>query len=132
MGHALRKENKIRVRQPLNKFSIFNFQFSIKEDLIQLIKDELNIKEVEFKEGKGELKISLDTKITPELKAEGEARELIRQIQDLRKQTGCRLDEKIKVYNSRWPDSQKLQQYIKKETLATELLLGQELKISRC
>ena len=129
LGHAARKEAKIKVRQPLQKLRIENVECRIEKDLIQLIKDELNIKEVEFKEGKGELKVELETKITPELKAEGEARELIRQIQDLRKQKNCRLDEQIKVSGPQWPKDKKLQDYIRKETLTTELLPGDKLEI---
>jgi len=87
------------------------------------------VKKVEIKTGRGELKVKLETKITPELKAEGEVRELVRQIQDLRKKNGCRLDEKIKVAGPNWPKDKNLQNYIKKETLATELLSGHELKI---
>jgi len=129
LGHAARKEVKIRVRQPLNKFTIYNLQFTIKEDLARLIKDELNVKQIKVKTGKGELKVELETKITPELKAEGEARELVREIQELRKQVGCQLDQKIKVLGPNWPQDKKLQDYIKKETLTTELLPGEELKI---
>ena len=129
MGHALRKEAKIKVRQPLQKLRIENVECRIEKDLSQLIKDELNIKEVEFKKGKGELKVELDTKITPELKAEGEARELVRQIQELRKKKNCRLEEKIRVAGPHWPTDKKLQDYIKKETLATELLPGEKLEI---
>lgn len=129
MGHAKRKEAGIKVRQPLNELIITNYGIKINEDLKQLLKDELNVKKIAVKEDKEELKISLDTQITPELKAEGEARELIRQIQDLRKKNNCRLDEKIKVVGSDWPKDKNLQDYIKKETLSTELLLGRELKI---
>ena len=71
----------------------------------------------------------METKITPELQAEGEARELIRQIQDLRKQGNCRLDEKIKVSGPDWPKDKKLQDYIGNATLATELLPGDKLEI---
>jgi isoleucyl-tRNA synthetase len=129
LGHAKRKEAEIKVRQPLEEIRIVNCQWSIQKDLSQLIKDELNVKNVIVEKSEGELKVSLDTKITPELKAEGEARELVRQIQDLRKKANCHLDEKIKVYNVKWPGSKGLQEYIRKQTLATELLLGNELKI---
>ncbi len=129
MTHALRKEAKIKVRQPLKELVIISPGIKISEDSKKLVEDELNVKEVIFKEGKGKLKVSLDTKITPELKAEGEARELVRQIQDLRKKAGCRLDEKIKVAGPNWPVKKRLQDYLKKETLAIELLPGRELKI---
>jgi len=128
-GHAARKAEGIKVRQPLQKFSIFNFQFSINEALVQLIKEELNVKKVVFKPGKGEMSVELDVVLTPELIAEGTARELVRQIQGLRKKTGCRLDQKIKVAGPQWPRDEKLRDYLKKETLATDLLPGSELKL---
>ena len=95
-----------------------------------MIKDELNVKEVNIKIGKGELRVRLDTKITPQLKTEGEARELVRQIQELRKKANCRLEQQIKVYGPKWPKEKNLREYIKKETLAKELLPGKTLKIA--
>jgi len=99
--------------------------------LIQLIKEELNVKEVSFTKGKEELVVELDTKITPQLKAEGEARELIRQIQELRKKKDCRLDEEIKVTLPKLPKEKKLIDYIKQKTLAKEILAGKKLEIGR-
>lgn len=75
----------IKVRQPLRKLSISNFQFSKKEEYLNLIKDEVNIKEIIFDENlEGEVK--LDTEITEELQKEGNVREFIRAVQELRKQ----------------------------------------------
>ncbi len=129
VGHALRRKEKIKVRQPLNSLIVKGKVEKLSPDLVRLIKEELNIKEVRFLEGRGELKVILDSKITPELKVEGETRELIRQIQQLRKETGCRIDQKIKVTAPDWPKDKKLQEYIKKETLAINLLSGDKLKI---
>ncbi len=56
-------------------------------ELLQLIKDEINVKEVEF-DKKLEQGVIVDTMITPELKKEGQFRELVRNIQDLRKKEG--------------------------------------------
>lgn len=103
LGHAIRKEKQIKVRQPLRKFEIQNLKFEIDEELVQLIKDELNVKEVGFEVGRGRLKVKLDTKITPELAAEGEARELIRQIQVLRRQKGLKVTDKITIFAPSWP-----------------------------
>ena len=129
MGHGERKRAGIKVRQPLGKCQISNVKFQMSNSLINLIKDELNIKEVVLKPGKGELKIKLDTKITPELKQEGETRELIRKIQELRKEAKCQLDEKIIVVSPNLPTESKLQEYLKQETLAKELRFGKVLKI---
>ena len=89
----------------------------------------MNVKEVRFVKGKGELKVELDTKITPQLANEGETRELVRQIQEARKERGCALDEKIIVTLPSWPKD--FEGDIKKQTLAEKLIKGKELKIER-
>ncbi len=76
----------IKVRQPLKELRIKNQELRIKEndELVALIKDEVNVKEVVFG-AEIEDDVALDTDITPELKKEGQVRELIRAIQELRK-----------------------------------------------
>lgn len=76
-GNALRKKEAIPVRQPLQSFSI---NVAGLESYYDLIKDELNVKEIKVGD------IGLDTTITPELKLEGDYRELVRVIQDMRKE----------------------------------------------
>jgi isoleucyl-tRNA synthetase len=44
------------------------------------------------------LVVVLDTALTPELRAEGDARELARAIQDLRREAGLELDDRIEVW----------------------------------
>jgi isoleucyl-tRNA synthetase len=44
------------------------------------------------------LVVVLDTTLTPELRAEGDARELARAIQDLRREAGLELDDRIEVW----------------------------------
>ena len=63
--------------------------------MIKLIKDELNVKEVVFDDKILLGEVDLDTKITPELKEEGELRDLIRGLQDLRKKSGLNPGQKI-------------------------------------
>ena len=129
LGHAKRKELGIKVRQPLSKFSIFNFQFSINDELVDLIKDELNVKQVDFIKGKGELAVEFDTKITKELKGEGEAREIIRSIQGERKRLGTRLDEKVDVFLNYWPMG--FEKEIKRKALVQTLKEGSIFKVTR-
>jgi len=45
-----------------------------------------------------DLKIALNIEITPELKEEGMIREIIRQIQELRKKAGLRPEHKISIF----------------------------------
>ena len=128
LGHAERKKLGIKVRQPLGQCQVIDAELPIAGDLQQLIRDELNVKEIVVKVGKGELKVELDSEITPELKAEGEARDFIRKIQELRKEKNCRIDEEITIYAPSWP--KEYEAYIKEQTLAKKILCSEFLKIS--
>lgn len=48
LGHSLRKEQKIKVRQPLQKIFLYAEDKSFLEKEVQLIAEELNVKEVVF------------------------------------------------------------------------------------
>ena len=60
---------------------------------MEIIVDEVNVKEISFDESVAGA--VLDETITPELQAEGDARELIRGIQDMRKQAGLQTADRI-------------------------------------
>jgi isoleucyl-tRNA synthetase len=94
LGNAERKKVNIPVRQPLRSISV-QYKF-IDEQLVLLIKEELNVKEVIWDIPRKE-EIVLDTEITPELKQEGIARELMRAIQDTRKQKGLMPEDSIEL-----------------------------------
>ncbi len=77
----------------------------------------------------GGLLCALDTTITPELTAEGLAREVVRNIQDARKEAGFAISDRVRVYLggsdaeveamvATWGE------YIRQETLADDLLLA--------
>ena len=103
LGLEQRARANIKVRQPLRKFKVQSSKFKIGEDLIKLIKDEVNVKEVVFSAQGGPasggdnaaMEVKLDTEITPELKEEGDLRDLIRGLQDLRKKAGLNPGQKI-------------------------------------
>ena len=80
---ALRAEAGIKVRQPLSLLQIPGPKSQIPKELLELIKQEVNVKKITF--GK---KIKLDLKITKKLEKEGEFREWVRKTKDLRKMLG--------------------------------------------
>ena len=129
-GHALRKEANIKLRQPLSKLN-YGSEFSkLSPELEQILADELNVKSVEFNSlTKNSQSITLDINITPQLQTEGEARELIRQIQQLRKDQGLTLTDQVRVTVVHKPDDQELERLILKQTNATVLTEGLELKV---
>jgi len=123
-GLQLRAKAKIKVRQPLQSVSIKNE--IAKAELVDIVKDELNIKEVVVdKEQEGE--IILNTEITEELKLEGHAREIIRAIQEMRKETDYIVDNRIEIAYASVSavfSNSELKELIKKETLANSLEEG--------
>lgn len=80
----------------------------------------------------GPLTVALDATLSPALKAEGIARELVNRIQNLRKDSGFEVTDKIVIKFLKDPfiDSALLDnlEYIKAETLATEILVETTLK----
>jgi isoleucyl-tRNA synthetase len=125
MGHSKRKENSIKLRQPLAKITYLNLE-KLPPDLEEIIKDELNVKSVGFKNGK-ELAIELDINISEDLKKEGEAREIIRNIQKLRKEQGLTLNDAINLTLPSWPEEFK--DVILKSTHSVSVTQGEEIKI---
>ncbi|MBU0880173.1 class I tRNA ligase family protein, partial [Patescibacteria group bacterium] len=127
LGLAKRDEAGIKIRQTLEKFSIFNFQFSINEDYLKLIKDELNVKNIVCKKGDGDMLVELDTNITPELKLEGLKREIVRQVNMMRKQAGFTIEDKIILSWQSESDLikqviEKMGDEIKKDTLSEKII----------
>ncbi|MBI2476165.1 MAG: hypothetical protein HYV67_02900, partial [Candidatus Taylorbacteria bacterium] len=93
-----RAKANIKVRQPLASLRIKNHESRImnQESLLGLIKDEVNVKEITLDQNLAEA-ILLDTAVTPELKEEGDVRELVRSIQELRKEAKLEPGERVRL-----------------------------------
>lgn len=144
--HAMRKKHGLKVRQPLASVWFFGIEKQEREywhEFEQLIKEEVNVHAIEYHEyreisgDEEKLKSTedgfyLDIVLTNELRLEGEARDLVRAIQELRKEKGCTIDAHIHVelpttYQSL---STSLISYIQKETLATRVSWGDHLTVT--
>ena len=134
-GLSKRASEGIKVRQPLASVKLVN---TISQDtpaevaqfLIDIAKDELNVKSVEIvtdsESESAQPSVVYDLTITPELKREGLMREIVRHVQSARKQAGLQIDDRIVLSIS--SDDSEISQaidafadVIKAETLAVEL-----------
>jgi len=108
LGHALRAEHKMRVRQPLSEV-VFSGGKKIRPELLEILADELNVKKAVVLEKVEEggkyvvksdvvLTVGLNLEITEELKREGWLREIIRHVNSLRKEAGLTTKDTITVY----------------------------------
>ena len=100
-GLMERDKLKIGLRWPLSEAIIYIKEKENLGELKNIIISQLNVKTLEFKSAsaKGvELAVELDTKLTPELEAEGYAREMSRQVQAFRKKLGLEKKDKIELF----------------------------------
>lgn len=121
-GLALRAEHSIKVRQPLTSADVV-LDTALPEEYLAIIKEELNVKSVNQSQG-NLLTVTLDTKITTKLAEEGLVREIIRHVQNLRKNAGLQVDDRIELTLTGAKISSLLTNFgdeIKRETLAKSL-----------
>ncbi|MBU2028870.1 isoleucine--tRNA ligase, partial [Patescibacteria group bacterium] len=143
IGLEIRASEKKKVRQPLAFLETNCQDIKIFEDII---KEELNVKKINFVKRVNQndenliirdlysepneltatidiaTQIGINIDITPDLKLEGQAREIIRFIQEMRKEAGYEVDNRIKVgYKGAEKVFNKFGEIIAKEILATDL-----------
>jgi isoleucyl-tRNA synthetase len=104
MGHALRKEAGIPVRQPLSELQIS--ECGLQNEYSTLIASELNVKSVtnlhppvseqdSVEKEDGELRVVLVTTIDDGLKKEGLLREVVRAVNNMRKEQGLTREDRV-------------------------------------
>ena len=87
-----RQKANIKVRQPLSKLTI---KKKLSEEYLRIIREELNVKGLVVDE-KLEQEVLLDTTLTRDLEEEGRVRDVIRAIQEWRKEQDLKPGEKVK------------------------------------
>ncbi|MDF2461000.1 MAG: isoleucine-tRNA ligase [Candidatus Saccharibacteria bacterium] len=123
---AQRAEEKIKVRQPLASLTVLTGE-RLDHEYLQILAEEVNVKRVDKKPKKiAGYELELDTKVTPELKAEGTMRDVVRLVQNARKEADLQVDDRIELVLQ--TDDQELvaavkrfEDEIKTETLAVKL-----------
>jgi isoleucyl-tRNA synthetase len=147
LGRAARSQAGIKVRQPLAKVIVKVGSPSEGEALKKLeaqLLEELNVKSLEFATGseeliiarlqgcqiakEGELMVAVSTELSPELKAEGMAREIVRRLQAMRRSAGFDIANHILTYYQGEAYIKQVMadfaDYIKQETLSQKLVDG--------
>jgi len=142
LGRAARSKAGIKVRQPLAKAIVKARSEEEKETLSRLayqIIDEINVKEVELSDKESPVDepshitvsdeehwVAINTELSPELIAEGTARQVVRRLQTMRRAAGFDIADYIVTYY--WGETEikrvieRFADYIKQETLSRELV----------
>ena len=103
----------IKVRQPLTRLEIGSTTLS--KELRDVIREEVNVKEVMLSTEVAAGDVRLDTEITKELMREGEIRELLRAVQGLRKEAGLKPGDKAKLSVSASDEARKVVEEAREE-----------------
>jgi isoleucyl-tRNA synthetase len=116
-GLSARALAGVKVRQPLSSYTT-NVATELKSELIDLVCDELNIKELRFG-----TEPFLETVLSEELILEGKVREIIRHINQLRKDNGLTIKDRVVIEQQGLDDLfGKFSEEIKKATLADKII----------
>ena len=134
-GLSKRAAEGIKVRQPLASAKLVstiseNTSDEVRRFLVDIARDELNVKSVEITTGSeleaaessAQPSVVYDFVITPELKREGLVREVIRHVQSARKKADLQVDDRIMLQLT--TDNEQLRQAINEhaEVIAAETL----------
>ncbi len=122
-GLKAREDAKLNLRQPLS------VAFMGIDDVVmnEIVKEELNVKEVKFSKekiqeegfisaGEGTMYVSIDVRMSDDLKEEGLRNEFLRKYRDMRKKGGFKIDDVVTLH-LKFEDSDQqvsLQKYLEK------------------
>jgi len=153
LGRAARSQAGIKVRQPLAKLFVKAGSRAQNEALKRLesqVLEEVNVQTLEIVDDpklvlerikggqlaeEGETIVVLDTSISPELEAEGMAREIVHRLQTMRRSAGFDIADHIETYYQgddyirKVMGNKELADYIKQETLSQRLVEGLPEKV---
>lgn len=128
--HSLRKQKKIKLRIPIVR-ATYKREARFSKELERVMAEELNIKQLLFEKSVvsnnsfwevdlSEKNLDLD---------EGEAREIVRKVQRLRKEQKLALTDKITLTLPSWPKN--YERFIKEKTLSVKIIQGSSLQIEK-
>ena len=144
LGHAAREKSKTKVRQPLSSVFIrldTGHEYAMLDAYRDAIREELNVKRVEYataahapqdltrepyvSETDGHHLVAVNTLLTDDLRHEGLAREVVRRIQNLRKEAGFDVADRILLGYEASPGIEAALRnygdYVRQEVLAVEM-----------
>jgi len=121
ISHAFRKLANLKVRIPLRTMN-YNGPQELSADVLAVVMDEVNVYKLLYSKKTDEYSVASDTSEANQDMDFGLARDIVRNIQEERKNLKTRPNEKIDVSVPYWPEE--FTDYIKRKTLISNLSKG--------
>ncbi len=128
VAHALRKNAEIKVRIPIRQMT-YNGPAEINKEVLEVLKAEVNVYELSFGEKTEEYSVQADTSDNNLDLNFGLARDIIRKIQEERKNLKTNQEEKVTVTMPFWPVEH--EEYIKKRALISKIVQGDKFLVTK-
>jgi isoleucyl-tRNA synthetase len=125
-AHGLRKQSEVKVRIPIKEMT-YNGPSEISNDILEIVKQEVNVYDLKFDKKEDIYKVFAKTSDDNLDLQFGLARDIIRKVQEERKNLGTKPNEKVKITIPFWPKEH--EEYIKKKSLATDILEGDKFLV---
>jgi len=124
---AFRKRFNIKVRIPL-KIAKYCAPNKFSDEILKVVREEINFYELLFDRKTEGYSVSAETNDSNQDLDFGLARDIVRKIQEERKNLGTQLNESVKVSAPYWPEQ--FENYIRKKALASSISKG-EFKVTK-
>jgi isoleucyl-tRNA synthetase len=127
-AHALRKQAEVKVRIPIRQMS-YSGPGELSPDVIEIIKAEINAYNLDFGSKADQYSVIAKTSDDNLDLNFGLARDIVRKIQEERKNLGTKPNEKVNITIPFWPKEH--EDYIKKKALISKIIEGEKFQVLR-
>ena len=127
-AHALRKQAEVKVRIPIRQMS-YSGPEELPPDVIEIVKAEINVYSLNFASKADQYNVLAKTNDGNLDLNFGLARDIIRKIQEERKNLGTKPNEKVNITIPFWPKEH--EDYIKRKALIGKIIEGEKFQVSK-
>jgi hypothetical protein len=124
--NSFRKQAGVKVKIPFKTLS-YKGPIELSDQILEIVKEEVNAEELVYTGKSDEFEAMGDTSDANQNIEAGQARDIIRKIQQERKKLGTTLSQKVNVTVSSWPTE--YEDEIKRKALVSELTRGEEFAV---
>jgi len=124
--HALRKQSEVKVRIPIRVMT-YSGPNALSDEIIKVVKDEVNVYDLKFDKKEDVYSVVAKTSDDNLDLHFGLARDIVRKIQEERKNLGTKPSEKVKITIPFWPKEH--EDYIKRKALVSSILEAEKFSV---